>query len=416
MPSTVAPRIVYFFTTFPKATETFLQREIIAMQARGVELEIYSFWGGGGNFRGLAVRRFPKWRLLELIWRIPYESARRPAVLAQLLRGLATRQAPSWLNFWENMLGAGFACLWAPQFRRRPPTWIHAAWGGAPATAAWLLWRIDGHRYSAAAHAYDLYEHGGDWWLREKLEQAAFIHTSTEMGRKTLVERGLDARRVVCIRRGLDQLPAWKPLRRDRLPLRLICVARLVPKKGLRHQLQIYAALRAAGVPFAARIVGEGEMRPELERLANQLGVAAEVTFTGHLPQHDVWLQLAWADVLLHTGVVAPSGDRDGLPNVIPEAMAIGTLVVTTPVAATTEAIAADQTGLVAPVDEPEAWVAALRALATDDGRCERMRQAARAWVEEHFDAHKNAARLYAEFERAWARAATAELRAGTRG
>jgi hypothetical protein len=49
------------------------------------------------------------------------------------------------------------------------PALVHAAWGGAPATAAWLLWRLDGHRYSAAAHAYDIYEHGGDWWLKDKL-------------------------------------------------------------------------------------------------------------------------------------------------------------------------------------------------------------------------------------------------------
>ena len=74
-------------------------------------------------------------------------------------------------------------------------------------------------------------------------------------------------------------------------------------------------------MPFAARIVGDGPLRPELERLAGRLGIAAHVTFAGHLPQHEVWNQLAWADVLLHTGVIAPSGDRDGLPNVIPEAM-----------------------------------------------------------------------------------------------
>ena len=101
-------------------------------------------------------------------------------------------------------------------------------------------------------------------------------------------------------------------------------VARLVEKKGLDRQLRIYAALRAAGVPFAARIVGEGPLRGELERLAGRLGVAADVSFTGHLPQHEVWAQLGEADVLLHTGVIAPSGDRDGLPNVIPEAMAMG--------------------------------------------------------------------------------------------
>jgi glycosyltransferase involved in cell wall biosynthesis len=396
-----SPAIAYLFTTFPKNTETFLQREIVAMRAHGVNLRLYSLWGGGGSFRGVPVASFNKWRLLTLLWMIPCEAARRPAVLRQLLRGLFTRRAPSWLNFWENMLGAGFACLFAREFRRDPPALIHAAWGGAPATAAWLLWRLDGHRFSAAAHAYDIFEHGGDWWLRDKLEHAAFVHTSTEMGRQALLALGLAPDRVVCIRRGLDRLPTLKPLRRDRSVLHLVCVARLVEKKGLDHQLRIYAALRAAGVGFAARIVGEGPLRPELEKLAGHLGVAGEVTFAGHLPQHEVWNQLAWADVLLHTGVIAPSGDRDGLPNVIPEAMSAGVLVVTSPAAATTEAIAQGITGLVAPVDRPGDWVSALRRLAHDDAFAEKLRAAARRWVEENFDAHRNARRVLAEFHHA---------------
>lgn len=399
--STEAPVIAYLFTTFPNPTETFLQREIVAMRARGVRMRLYSLWGGGGTFRGLPVTRFNKWRLLTLLWLIPYESWRRPEVLRQLLRGLVSRRPPSWINFWENMLGAGFACVFAREFRRNPPALVHATWANAPATAAWLLWRVDGHLFSAAAHAYDIYRHGGDWWLRDKLEHAAFVHTSTEMGRAALIERGLEPGKIVCIRRGLDRLPALKPLRPARTPLHLVCVARLIEKKGLDHQLRIYAALQAAGMAFEARIVGEGPLRDELERLAGRLGVAGSVTFCGHLPHHEVLVQLAWADVLLHTGVIALSGDRDGLPNVIPEAMSAGVLVVTSPAAATTEAVTDMVTGLVAPATSPEAWVAALRRLSTDDGLAEALRVAAHRWVEENFDAHKNAGRLLAQFESA---------------
>jgi glycosyltransferase involved in cell wall biosynthesis len=299
------------------------------------------------------------------------------------------------------MLGAGFACVHLRQFRQNPPALIHAAWGGGPATAAWLMWRVDGHKFSAAAHAYDIYEHGGDWWLKDKLEHAAFVHTSTEMGRRALIERGLRPEKVICIRRGLDRFPTLKPLRKMRHPLNLVCVARLVEKKGLDHQLRIYAALRAANVEFTARIIGEGPLRSTLEAMADQLGVGANVVFTGHLPQHEVWEHLAWADVLLHTGVIAPSGDRDGLPNVIPEAMAIGALVVTSPAAATTEAITQGITGLVAPVEVVDDWIGALRRLAIDDAFADKLRLAARRWVEDNFDAHKNAQRLLGHFQRA---------------
>jgi colanic acid/amylovoran biosynthesis glycosyltransferase len=393
--------IAYLFTTFPKDTETFLQREIVAMRAGGVELRLYSLWGGKRSFRGMPVRLFSKWRLFELLWRLPAEAWRRPAVLRELLAGLFRRKAPSWENFWENLLGAGFACIYAAHFRRLRPSLIHATWAGAPATAAWILWRIDGHRYSAAAHAYDIFEHGGDWWLKEKLLPAAFVHTSTAMAHRALVARGIPESKIVCIRRGLDRLPNMKALRSWRSPLRVISVARLVPKKGLPEQLRIYAALKAAEVPFSARIVGEGPLRQELETLSGRLGVAAEVAFTGGLAHHEVWNELGEADVLVHTGVIAPSGDRDGLPNVIPEAMAIGVMVVTSPTAGTTEAVTHEQTGLVAPVEDPAAWVAALARLSNDDALAERLRREGRRWVEENFDAHKNAARLRAQFEKA---------------
>lgn len=396
------PTIALLFTTFPKTSETFLQRDVAALQAKGLNLKLYSLWGGGGEFRGLPVQTFPKWRLIPLfLFEIPWQCVCRPRLVRDLFEGVFTRVAPSWLNFWENMLGAGFAGCYHRELRKNPPALVHGAWAGAPATAGWVLWRMYGWPYSSGAHAYDLYEHGGDWWLLEKLQHARFIHTSTDMGRRELIERGLPTEKIVCIRRGLDSFPAFKPLRSPRTPLRLLCIARLVPKKGLDYQLRIYAALKEAGFAFETRIIGDGPQRTELEDMTAKLGLAAEVKFTGALPQPQVWEQFAWADVLLHTGVVAASGDRDGLPNVIPEAMAAGVLVVTSPVSATTEAISQARTGLVADVDLPLAWIVALRQLAGDDKFAGTLRTAARRWVEENYDAHRNTARLVECFERA---------------
>ena len=396
------PHIALLFTTFPKTSETFLQRDVAALQAKGLNLKLYSLWGGGGEFNGLQVQSFPKWRLIPLfLFIIPWNCVRRPRLVRDLFEGVLTRGAPSWLNFWENMLGAGFAGSFYRELREDPPALVHGAWAGAPATAAWVLWRMFGWPYSTGAHAYDIYEHGGDWWLREKLAPARFIHTSTEMGRRELIVRGVVPEKIVCIRRGLGAFPVFKPLRKNRRPLRLLCIARLVPKKGLAHQLHIYAALKAAGLAFEARIVGGGPLRESLEGLARRLGLAGEVKFLGGKPQPEVWAELAWADVLLHTGIVAPSGDRDGLPNVIPEAMAAGVLVVTSPVSATTEAINQERTGLVADVDLPLAWAVALRRLSEDDALAETLRTGARRWVEENYDAHRNTARLVECFERA---------------
>lgn len=403
LPPADAPVIAYFFTTFPKATETFLQREVTGLQALGVNLRLYSMWGGGGTFNGQDVTRFPKWKLLSLAVWLPWLALRHPLVLGELIRGVCIHCPPSALNLFENLLGLGFGLTHAAHFRKNRPDHLHAVWGGAPAASAWLLWRLDGHEYSGAGHAYDLYQHGGDGWLRQKLTPALWIHTSTDMGRRTLLEKGLADGKIHVIRRGLTSLPPLKPLRAERshTPLRMLCVARLVPKKGLDHQLRIYAALKAAGVPFEARIAGEGPLRAALENQSRAAGLTAQVTFLGHRPQAEIAAQLAWADVLLHTGVVAADGDRDGLPNVIPEAMSAGVLVVTSPAAATTEAITDGVTGRVCPVVEPAHWVGALSSLRADGdtknaGAATQMQRAARAWVEANFDAHKNAARLAA--------------------
>jgi glycosyltransferase involved in cell wall biosynthesis len=395
-------KVALLFTTFPKTSEAFLQRDVAALLAQGMDVRLYSLFGGGGEFRGRPVRRFNLWRLVPLfLLTIPWNCLRRPRIVRDLFEGVAMRAPPSWLNFWENMLGAGFAGCFYREFRRDPPDLVHAAWAGGPATAAWLLWRILGLPFSCGAHAYDLYEHGGDWWLGEKLRLARFVQTSTEAGRRALVDRGVAAGKIHVVRRGLAEFPSCRPLRRPRRPLRLLAVARLVEKKGLDRQLRILAALRDAGVGFEARWVGDGPLRARLEAEAAELRLGGRLAFLGARPPAAVWEQLAWADVLLHTGVVAASGDRDGLPNVIPEAMAAGVLVVSSPMPAATEAVQQERTGLVADVDLPLAWQVALGRLADDDALAERLRAAARAWVEEHYDAARNTARLRALFEEA---------------
>jgi glycosyltransferase involved in cell wall biosynthesis len=154
-------------------------------------------------------------------------------------------------------------------------------------------------------------------------------------------------------------------------------------------------------VDFTARIVGDGHLRSRLEKLAGHLGVSDRVTFVGQVAPHEVWEHLDWSDVLLHTGVVAPSGDRDGLPNAIAEAMAAGVPVVTSPTAGTTEAVVDGVTGVVLPVDKPEAWAAVIRRLSSDDAFCESLRRPARSWVEANFDVRANTDRLLGRLEEA---------------
>ncbi len=401
-PSGAAPlRVAYFFTRFPHPTETFLQREVRAMRALGVQLRLFSWHGGAREFEGLPVRQFSKWSLVALVWRIWCEWWRHPEDAAALARALFSSWPRDWLNYWENLYGAGIAAVVARHFRREPVDQIHAVWASLPAMVAWAVSRFTGIPFSMGAHAYDVYEHGGDWFLREKCAAAGFVHTSTEAARRRLLAAGIAPARIVLARRGLAPMPAFRAARRHRTPLRIVCVARLVEKKGLHRQLAIYRTCLDAGMSFSVRLIGDGPLRSTLQASVQAARLGAHVTLVGAVPVAEVWRELAEADVLVHTGVVAASGDRDGLPNVVPEAMATGTLVITAPAPGVLEAVEHGVTGLVCPLDDGSAWSLALARLQDDDPLVDRLQAGARCWVERNFDASKNAAVLLARWEAA---------------
>ncbi|MDR3229100.1 MAG: glycosyltransferase family 4 protein [Puniceicoccales bacterium] len=404
-------RIAYLFTSFPVASETFLQREIRAMRERSdVEIELWSLWGGKAEWEGMPVRRYPFWSVLRVIFfRVPQWAWRRPGALRRVWAAYMGESSPSLLNIGENLLGLAFALDNADRFRANPPDLFHAVWGTMPAAAAWLLREITGVPFSMGAHAYDIFRSGGDWTLRQKLARACFVHTTTAAARERLLGLGAPPQRTHLIRRGLEILPAADPppvaalpqtavsVAPPSAPLRLLSIGRLVPKKGFLSQLRIYRALRDAGVDFAARIVGDGPLAAEIERHIQRLGLAGHVTLAGALSYAQVTAEYAAADIFVFTGVVAEDGDRDGLPNVIPEAMAHGVAVVTTPVSGTTEAVKHGETGQVARIDDVAGWLAAVRRLRDDAAFRQRTRCAARRWVEAEFAAHTNAAKLAAE-------------------
>ncbi|MDR2844565.1 MAG: glycosyltransferase [Puniceicoccales bacterium] len=403
-------RIVYLFTCFPVSSETFLQREIRAMRERGdVEIELWSLWRGKPEWEGLPVNRYPFFSIFRVIFfKIPLWAWRHPGALRRVWAAYMSESSPDLQNIGENLLGLAFALDKAADFRASPPALFHAVWGTMPAAAAWLLHEITGTPFSMGAHAYDIFRRGGDWTLRQKLARARFIHTTTDAARRRLLELGAPPERTRLIRRGLDTLPPFRPSdgtdgngTDGTGAVHLLSIGRLVPKKGFFHQLEIYRALRNAGVPFEARIVGDGELLEELRLRIHTLGLDGAVALCGELSYDAVVAQYAWADIFFFTGAVADDGDRDGLPNVIPEAMAHGVPVITTPVSGTTEAIADGVTGQVVAQTDTAGWVRAVRRLRTDAAFAAQTRAAARLWVEREFCAHANAARLAGELTRA---------------
>lgn len=392
-------KVAYFCTTFPVLSETFLQREVQALISRkDLELTIFSLWKGEKQWNTIPVNTLPKWKLLNLFWLIPYEGLRNPKGLWRITKTLFSRKPTSWLNFWENLLGIGAAFLLARKIRKLNPNHLHATWASMPAATTLSLHHLLNIPFSFGAHAYDIFEHGGDWLLKTKSDKTAFIHTSTANAAYTLEDRGASTEKIKLIRRGLSEFPLFNSKRRDTDTLRIMSVGRLVEKKGYFHQLDIYQALKALKIPFEAHILGDGPLREVLAKRIKALNLTSEVKLLGSVEHKSVLEQYYWADFFLFTGIVANSGDRDGLPNVIPEAMACGVTVLTSNVAGTLEAIKNEETGIICPVETPEAWVNALQILHKNSLLNEQIREQARQWVVEHFDAHKNTDILVSQF------------------
>ena len=393
-------KTTFLFTTFPKLTETFLQREIRAMRRLPIDLELISLWGGEAEFEGLSVHRFSKLKLLTLLWWLPYWAARKPAAFTGMLKRLAGRPMPSWKNLGETIIGISFAVTHAAFLGKEGsrPDFFHGAWATMPATAAQLLAKLTGVPFSMGAHAYDIYQDGGDWLLPGKLTDAALVVTSTDMARKELLRRGADPEKVVVVRRGLYTFPSLGALRPTRSPLRILNVARLVEKKGILTQLEIFAEMKRRKIPFEARIVGDGPLARRSRARAMNLGLEDDVSFLGSLAFSEVLTQYAWADAFVFTGAVAEDGDRDGLPNVILEAMATGTPVVASKTAAIPELVEDGRNGILLSGPDPELWIRALLRLRDDDVYYRRIRREARVTVEQYGDSRRNTEALLERF------------------
>lgn len=416
-PSHSTGQVAYLLTTFPKLSERFLQRELEGL-ARHTDLriDIHSMIGGQGErFEGFPIIHFRARDWLLLPFRLLRELLRCPEAFLRMALLNDAHPPRSVVNALEHYLGLAFAIVRAADFRRRPPRSIHAVWATGPASAAFFLSLLNERPFSMGCHAYDLFRHGGDALLPEKLRAARFIHTTTQQARDELIRRGAAPAKIVLIRRSAPRLSRHEPpapspptevaaaestLRQPggsapAKPIRILSVGRLIEKKGFFELLEILRHLIAVGMPLRARIIGDGPLRASLQARIHDLGLQSQVELVGQLQPGAVEAEYRHrADVLFFTGRVALSGDRDGLPNVIVEAMAAGIPVFASPAGGVAEAIQSGVTGELLDPRHPEQWLHALQRIQTQASYLDQLRENARTWVLEHCDPQTNALAL----------------------
>ena len=383
--------VAYIFERYPVLSQAFLRREVAGVCAHGIRVEIHSMFSPSAADRvhalpGVPVDYFRWWEAAKLIVALPRELLRDRTLIRDGWRLYRQYRPSNSENFWTTVWAAIFAVCRAHRFRRDKPDVVHGVWATGPATAAAILGRLCGVPFSFGGHAYDIYRHGGDAFLLPKLRAAGFVHTTTEAGLAYLRERsGSASANILLARRGLDRLPPKSERDTAVRPIRLLSVGRLVAKKGHDHQLAACALLKSWGVPFITKIIGDGPLCGELQHRIDRDGLGGMVILCGALPPEQVQEQYRWADIFWHTGQIDAEGDRDGLPNVIPEAFAHCLPVITSRTAGPMEAVAHETSGLVVDMSNASELAGAVKRLAQDAQLRRRLGENGRHWVEENF-------------------------------
>ncbi len=392
---------------FPKITETFILYEILGLERLGLSTEIYPLLREHQSVvhpeAEAVVERahfhpFVSWKILKAnahyLRRKPMTWVR---VLGEVLRGTFGS-----INFLVGAIGIfPKAVRFAYEMEREGVTHVHAHFATHPTVAALIIHRLTGIPFSFTAHGSDL--HVDRRMLDRKVEAAAFAVTCSNFNREVMVrECGEPARdRIHVIPYGVD-LDVFRPnggASRAPGPLRIICVASFEEVKGHRYVVDACARLRERGVDFVVDLIGGGPLRGEVERQIADAGLRDRFTLHGMLDRAAVAEMLRSADVKVLASSPTREGKREGMPNVLIEAMAAGLPVVSTQLTGIPELVETGVTGILVPPADGPALAEALEELARDPALRRRMGVAGEEKARRTFDRQANAAALAALFE-----------------
>lgn len=399
-------RIAYVVGTYPLLTTTFIDREIGLLRRLGLEVDVVALRRPHGPLSPEQqhavedIRYVLPVSLGHLVRsHLPFLLG-RPMTFWHTLLHLLTRPHPNLRSRLKTVLHFGEGVHVAHLLRSGRHDHIHAHFVDRATTVALVAGRLLGLPFSATAHANDIYV--APMLLPEKLAEARFVVTCTQYNARHLrsVADGPDVD-IVCIHHGLD-LTRYEP--NGAVPRRrplILAVGQLKEKKGLAYLVDACAILRDRGYDFTCRIVGEGRDRSALESRIRDRGLTDVVELTGALDHPEVVAQYRAATVFTLPCVTGADGDRDGIPNVILEAMAMERPVVSTRHSGIPEAVADGVTGLLVQPGDAGALADALGRLLDDERLGRDMGRRGRERVAQLFDIETNVRKLMTRFEQA---------------
>ena len=316
------PQLAVIVSGFPRRSETFMLGELLALEASGVLAGVFATKIGETGPAQPGTERLT--RYVEFLPDVPVEEQ------ARALRAMLAR---------------------------RRVNGIHAYFAHRPAEVAQHAARLLGVPFGFSTHARDIRKIEPEVLAQRASDAACVVACNTDVARDI---RGLGSH-VHLLPHGVD-LQRFAPRAAcSNSTLRLLAVGRLVEKKGFHF---LIAALAGVKIPFTLTIAGDGPERERLRQLIILNNLENRVVFCGSVTHSELPRMYAAADVVVVPSVQDSSGDRDGLPNVVLEAMASGRAVVASDAGAIASAITDNVNGLLVPQGDPVALGQAIRRLA----------------------------------------------------
>ncbi|MCC1491149.1 glycosyltransferase [Cognatishimia sp. F0-27] len=393
------PKLAYLTGEYPRASDTFIQREVAALRAMGHDVLTCSIRTTGPEHLVGPEQREEHARTFKVL-----DAAKRPlALLGAHLRWLRNpaRYASALRLAWKtaskgvmgrlyNLIYFAEAGILAAHLQEHGVTHLHNHIAKSSCTVAMLASALSGIPYSFTIHGPDIFFEPHHWRIDEKTRRARFVACISEFCRSQLMcfADQDDWRRLHIVHCGVD------PMRYATAPhtgQHVVFVGRLAGVKGLPVLLEALHALDMPGLRVS--LVGDGPDRAALEAECARLGLADRVSFLGYRSQSEVAELLAEADVF-----VLPSF-AEGVPVVLMEALASGVPVVCTRIAGVAELVEQDQSGVLVPPGDSAALAAAMQRLLADPHLRRLMGAAGQARVREAFAIQTEAARLSMLFE-----------------
>jgi colanic acid/amylovoran biosynthesis glycosyltransferase len=387
------PKIAYIVSGFPNIYETFILYDILTMEKLGVAVELYPLrrqypqvihpeaerWTKLAHyhpFLSLAVLRAQG----HFIRRNPLGYLRLLAEVCQGTWGSA--------NFFLGAVAIfPKAVLFALQMNTQRITHVHAHFANHPAVSALIIHRLTGIPFSFTARGSDVQVDRR--MLKEKVEAAQFVITVSADNKQIMVDEcGPSVSNKIHVIYGGVDVDRLSPQFTNRTagPLKILCVARLEEVKGHTYLVEACRILRQRGVAFECRLVGEGPLFKQIEMQIKQTGLGKEIQLVGPLSYQEVIKEMARADVVVLQTAPTAQGDREGIPNVLKEAMACGLPVVACGVGGIPELVDHERTGILVALKNPDALADALQRLYEDSALRTRLGRAGREKIVQEFN------------------------------